>query len=628
MPVKWKQVEVPTLSTTTAVTDGQTAAGTEAAEIIAGLANNGTYQHVAVETDGRVQVSDGGGSLSVDVAALPLPSGAATSAKQDTGNTSLGNLDTKTPALVSGRVPVDGSGVTQPVSGTVTAAISGTPSVSVTSSVLPTGAALDATLTGGTQKAINRGGAKGSTAAADVTSTASGANHQALDVVIYDTAGNAITSFTGGSVSVSNFPATQAVSAAALPLPTGASTSALQTTGNTSLGNIDTKTPALVSGRVPVDGSGVTQPVSGTVTAAISGTPNVTVTSSVLPTGAAQDSTLTGGTARTQLTNGTTNVAVKAASAAPVASDPALVVAVSPNTVINAPLTLTGVISSSTNTSSLTLSGRKSVGVIFNTSAFVSGLIPQASIDGTYWTSCYWIDVNPSSGNYGVPVASESFNIASGIVVSRAVVLPAGAQMFRLTTAGLFTSGSVTYTVTATNNPLPDFSFVSGFQKTTVSGTLTANLGTIGSAATESTLSSVNTKLPASLGQKTMTASLPVTLASNQSALSVTGDVNITNSQIVVEPRALSTTAVTSVAASASSVQLLAANTGRRRFSVYNDSTATLRLKLGTTASTTSYTVKLVPDAYYESVIGDYTGRIDGIWESATGSARITEVTL
>lgn len=45
-------------------------------------------------------------------------------------------------------------------------------------------------------------------------------------------------------------------------LPTGAATSALQTTGNTSLSNIDTKLPSLVTGRIPVDGSGVTQPVS------------------------------------------------------------------------------------------------------------------------------------------------------------------------------------------------------------------------------------------------------------------------------------------------------------------------------------------------------------------------------
>lgn len=45
-------------------------------------------------------------------------------------------------------------------------------------------------LTNGTVKAIARGGAKGSTTAADVTSTASGANHNAQDVILYDAAGN------------------------------------------------------------------------------------------------------------------------------------------------------------------------------------------------------------------------------------------------------------------------------------------------------------------------------------------------------------------------------------------------------------------------------------------------------
>jgi hypothetical protein len=47
------------------------------------------------------------------------------------------------------------------------------------------GLATDATLTGGTQKAIVRGGAKGATAAADITSTAEGADHQAIDVQNY-----------------------------------------------------------------------------------------------------------------------------------------------------------------------------------------------------------------------------------------------------------------------------------------------------------------------------------------------------------------------------------------------------------------------------------------------------------
>jgi hypothetical protein len=59
---------------------------------------------------------------------------------------------------------------------------------SVTANIGTTnGLALDATLTGGTQKAIVRGGAKGSTTAADVTSTSTDANHQALDVNVNNT---------------------------------------------------------------------------------------------------------------------------------------------------------------------------------------------------------------------------------------------------------------------------------------------------------------------------------------------------------------------------------------------------------------------------------------------------------
>jgi hypothetical protein len=73
-----------------------------------------------------------------------------------------------------------------------------------------------------------------------------------------------ITANQGGTWNINNISGT-------VSLPTGASTSALQTTGNSSLSSIDTKTPALVSGRVPVDGSGVIQPTTGSATS-VSGT--------------------------------------------------------------------------------------------------------------------------------------------------------------------------------------------------------------------------------------------------------------------------------------------------------------------------------------------------------------------
>jgi len=65
--------------------------------------------------------------------------------------------------------------------------------------------------------------------------------------------------------------ATQPVSLVTIPLATDAATATLQGTGNTSLASIDGKLPNLVTGRVPVDGSGVTQPVSIAGTVAVSG---------------------------------------------------------------------------------------------------------------------------------------------------------------------------------------------------------------------------------------------------------------------------------------------------------------------------------------------------------------------
>jgi len=88
-------------------------------------------------------------------------------------------------------------------------------------------------------------------------------------------------------------------------------------------------------------------------------------------------------------------------------------------------------------------------------------------------------------------------------------------------------------------------------------------------------------------------------------------------------PAATGTTS--NVAGSASNVTLLAANTARIGATIFNDSTADLYIKFGVTASTTSFTVKLIQDAYLE-VPSNYTGNIDGIWGSATGSARVTEI--
>ncbi|HEV7675088.1 MAG TPA: hypothetical protein VGQ12_11215 [Candidatus Angelobacter sp.] len=260
----------------------------------------------------------------ISAVALPLPTGAATAANQ--------------PALVSGRTPVDPSGVTSPIS--------------AASLPLPTGAAQDATLTGGTTKAINRGGAKGSTTAADVTSTASGANHQALDVAQYDASGNQLglsatpvrTDPTGttpqpvsGTVTANAGSGTMAVSAASLPLPSGAAQDATLTGGTTKAINrggakgsttaadvtstasganhqaLDVAQYDASGNQLGLSASPVRTDPTGTTTQPVSGTVSLTSGQQVKPS------------------DGTNVITVKAASTQAAATDTSEVVQLNPN---------------------------------------------------------------------------------------------------------------------------------------------------------------------------------------------------------------------------------------------------------------------------------------------------------
>jgi hypothetical protein len=85
--------------------------------------------------------------------------------------------------------------------------------------------------------------------------------------------------------------------------------------------------------------------------------------------------------------------------------------------------------------------------------------------------------------------------------------------------------------------------------------------------------------------------------------------------------------AVTNVSGSATSVTIKASNTSRKELIVFNDSTAILYLLYGSgSASTTNYTLKVFPDTH--AIIDSYNGQVNGIWASATGDARVTEVTF
>lgn len=102
------------------------------------------------------------------------------------------------------------------------------------------------------------------------------------------------------------------------------------------------------------------------------------------------------------------------------------------------------------------------------------------------------------------------------------------------------------------------------------------------------------------------------------------GDVDVTST---VLPTGAGTSSVTSVADTTTSATLIASNSARKEVIITNDSSATLYVKYGTTASSTNYTVSLDRgDSLFED---RYTGRVDGIWatDPNDGAARITEIT-
>lgn len=101
-----------------------------------------------------------------------------------------------------------------------------------------------------------------------------------------------------------------------------------------------------------------------------------------------------------------------------------------------------------------------------------------------------------------------------------------------------------------------------------------------------------------------------------------------TTSPTVVAQKPVSTATTSSVNDNNTSQQLLAANPTRNGAYFFNDSTADAYIKLGATASTTDFTMKVLAGDGWEMPSSPvYTGRIDCIWSAdASGAMRITEL--
>lgn len=196
-------------------------------------------------------------TLPISAASLPLPTGAATSALQTTGNSALGSIlldltNGTQITQVTGTVPLPTGASTSALQSSVQGSVGG--GTAATASQLAGAAFNTATLslTNGQQVALqvdSAGNLKTNLVTGSVTtvipsvSPTGSAVPASADYAGMNVAGT-LTGLTGtaNGLKVDGSAVTQPISAAALPLPTGASTSANQTTANTSLASIVTNT--------------------------------------------------------------------------------------------------------------------------------------------------------------------------------------------------------------------------------------------------------------------------------------------------------------------------------------------------------------------------------------------------
>ncbi|KKN30162.1 hypothetical protein LCGC14_0836760 [marine sediment metagenome] len=132
-------------------------------------------------------------------------------------------------------------------------------------------------------------------------------------------------------------------------------------------------------------------------------------------------------------------------------------------------------------------------------------------------------------------------------------------------------------------------------------------------AATETTLAAIDAGIPAGLGQTTMSASMPVAIASDQSAIPVT-----------FTPAALTITAtVSTVAVSTTVATLSLSNTSKTGVVIHNEG-GTLFVKFGSVATPSDYTYRLTQNTVLE--VTNYAGLITGIKLAGGTDVQVTEL--
>jgi hypothetical protein len=454
------------------VFDGDAGAGTQyvLGAILRKSASGGTVEAGTASNPLRTDPT-GTTSQPISATSLPLPAGAATEATLATRvaeATFAARINTQGQKAMAGSTPVVLASDQTPVS-----IADGGGSITVDTPQLP--AALV-----GSRLDVNSGAWLGSTAPTVGQKTMAAS----LPVV------------------VSSDQTALPITAASLPLPTGAATEAtlatrlaeatftsrVNTLGQKAMADSTPVVLASDQSSLPISDGGGSLTIDGAITANI-GTTN----------GLALDATLTGGAARTRITDGTSNAAVKAASTPAVAADPALVVAFSPNNTVvtsNASVaTNNGAVPSfSTHiggTDGSTLRGiRVFDGDTGAGTQFVLGaILRKGAAGGTVeaGTATDPLRVDPT-GTTSQPISATSLPLPTGAATEATLATRLADATFtaRVNTLGQKAMADSTPVVLAsdqTSIPISD-----GGGSLTIDGTVTANIGTTNGLALDATL--------------------------------------------------------------------------------------------------------------------------------------------
>jgi len=404
-------------------------------------------------------------------------------------------------ALVGGRLAVDIASLSVNVIGTLPAYTT-TPMFNIGST---NGLALDATQTNGTQKSIVRGGVKGTSTAADITSTIVDVNTQALDVSIKGTS----------IVSVNNFPSSQVV--------TGTFFQATQPISGTVVANTGLAQP-LTDTQIRA----TALPISGNVTANI-GTTNGLALDTTLTSGnlkfilrtSAKGTTIAGDTTSTSIDVNTQalDVNIKGIPSISVSNFPTTQVVSGTFFQTTQPVSLT----STTISGSVAVTGGLTDTQIRLTPLAISGTVNTGLLQGVTDTQLRTTPL-PISGTVvsNATLSAETTKVIGTVNVSSGQTIGVTGSFFQTTQpvslvslpslpTGTNSIGSISNTTfAATQSGFWNLNNIIG-SITLPTGAATSSLQGTGNTS----LVSIDGKLPGTLGAKTAANSLAVTLSTD-----------------------------------------------------------------------------------------------------------------